>query len=63
MWWRSWLRHRATSWKVVVSVPGGVIGIFHGHNPSGRTVVVWSTHRLTKKSTRNVSWRIKAAGA
>jgi len=28
-WWRSWLRHRATSRKVAGSIPDGVIGIFH----------------------------------
>ena len=27
--WRSWLRHCATSQKVVGSVPNGVIRIFH----------------------------------
>ena len=27
--WRSWLRHCATSQKVVGSIPDGVIGIFH----------------------------------
>jgi len=27
--WRSWLRHCATSRKVVGSIPDGVIGIFH----------------------------------
>jgi phage anti-repressor protein len=27
--WRSWLRHRATSRKVAVSIPVGVIEIFH----------------------------------
>jgi hypothetical protein len=26
--WHSWLRHCATSWKVVGSIPNGVIGIF-----------------------------------
>ena len=31
--WRSWLRHRATNWKVTGSIPDGVIGIFHWHNP------------------------------
>ena len=25
-WWRSWLRHRATSPKVAGSIPDGVIG-------------------------------------
>ena len=27
--WRSWLRHRATSWKVAGSIPDDVIAIFH----------------------------------
>ena len=27
--WRSWLRHRATNWKVAGSIPDGVTGIFH----------------------------------
>ena len=36
---RSWLRHCATSQKVAVSIPDGVINIFHWHNPSGRTEV------------------------
>ena len=36
--WRSWLRHCATSQKVAGSIPDGVIGIFHWHNSSGRTM-------------------------
>jgi hypothetical protein len=31
-WWRSWLRHCATSRKVAGSIPGGVIGIFRSFN-------------------------------
>ena len=27
--WRSWLSHCAANRKVAVSIPGGVIGIFH----------------------------------
>ena len=27
-WWHSWLRHCATSWKVAVLIPSGVIVIF-----------------------------------
>jgi hypothetical protein len=27
--WHSWLRYSITSWKVVVSIPDGVIGIFY----------------------------------
>ena len=55
--------HCATSRKVAGSIPDGVIGIFHWHNPSGRTMTLESTQPLTEMSTRNVSWRVKAAGA
>ena len=34
------LRHCATSRKVTGSIPDGVIGIFHWHNPSGRTMAL-----------------------
>jgi len=49
--WRSWLRHCATSRKIAGSIPDGINGIFHWHNPSGR-----STQPLTEMSTRNTSW-------
>ena len=39
--WRSWLRHCATSRKVAGSIPDGVTGIFHRHNPSDRTMALW----------------------
>jgi hypothetical protein len=52
----SWLRHCATSWKVSGSIPDGVIGIFHWHNPSGCTMALGSTQPLTEMSTRNISW-------
>jgi hypothetical protein len=54
--WRSWLRHWATSRKVAGSIPDGVIGIFHWHNPSGRTMALGLTQLLTEMSTRNISW-------
>jgi len=54
-WWRSWLRHRATSREVAGSIPDDVIGILHWHNPSGCTVVLGSTRPLTKMITRNIS--------
>ena len=38
------------------SIPDGVIGIFHWHNPSGRTMALGLTQPLTEMSTRNVSW-------
>ena len=42
--------------KVAGSIPDGVIGIFHGHNPFGRTIALGSTQPLTEMSTRNISW-------
>jgi hypothetical protein len=45
------------------SIPDDVIGIFHWHNPSGRTVALGSTQPATEMSTRNISWGVKAAGA
>ena len=61
--WNSRLRHCATSRKVAGSIPDGVIGIFHRHNPSGRTIALGSTQPLTGMSTRNISWGVKTAGA
>ena len=54
--WCSWLRHCATSWKVVGSIPDVVIGIFCSHNPSGRTMALELTQHLTEMSIRNISW-------
>ena len=61
--WRSWFRHCATSRKVPGSIADGVTGIFHLHNPSGCTMTVRSTQPVTDKSTWNISWWVKAAGA
>ena len=36
---------------------------FHLHNPSGRTMALGLTQPLTEMSTRNISWRVKAANA
>jgi hypothetical protein len=60
-WWRTWLRHCATSWKVVGSIPDSVIGIFHWRNLSGRTVALGSTQPLTEMRTRNISWGSKGS--
>jgi len=54
--WHSWLRHCATSRKVAGSIPHSVIGSFHWHNPSGRTMVLGLTQPLTEMSTKNISW-------
>ena len=57
-WWRSWLRHCATSRKVAGSVFDGVIGIFRLLNPSGftRRMALGSTQPVTEMSTRDISW-------
>ena len=57
------LGHCATSRKVAGSIPDGVIGIFHWHNPSGRTMVLGLSRPLTEMSTRNISWGVKVAVA
>ena len=54
--WRSWLRHCSTIRKGVVSIPDGVFGIFHRHNPSGRNMTLGSNEPLIEISTRNMSW-------
>jgi len=51
-----WLRCCATNRKVAGSIPDGVIGIFHWHNPSDRTLALGSTQPLTEMSTRIISW-------
>jgi hypothetical protein len=61
--WCSWLRHCATSRKVTGSIPDGVDGIFHWHNPSGHTMALGLTQPLIEMSTRNISWGVKAASA
>jgi hypothetical protein len=38
------------------SIPDGVIGIYHWHNPSCRTMALGSTQPLTEMSTRCISW-------
>jgi len=52
--WCSWVRHCATRREVAGSIPD-VSGIYW-LNPSGRTMVLGSTHILTETSTRNISW-------
>jgi hypothetical protein len=54
--WCSWLKHSATSRKVAGSISDGVTGIFHWHNPSGRTMTLELTQPLTESGTRNNSW-------
>jgi hypothetical protein len=63
MWWCSWLRHCTTSRKVAGLIPDDVVGFFHWHNPSGRTMFLGSTQPLTEMSTRNVCWWVKLCRA
>jgi hypothetical protein len=55
--------HCATNRQVAGSIPDGVSGFFHWHNPVGRTMALGSTQPLTEMNTRNISWEVKAAGA
>jgi len=36
-----------------------IFGIFHWHNPSGRTMALGLTQPLTEMTTRNISWGVK----
>jgi hypothetical protein len=45
----------ATKRKFPGSIPDGLIGNFHGHNPSGMTMVLGLTQAVTEMSTRNIS--------
>jgi len=58
-----WSRCCATNRKVADSIPEGVTGIFHWHNPSDRTMAFGSRHPVTEMSTRSISWVQKAACA
>jgi hypothetical protein len=53
----------APSRNVAGSIPDGVIGIFHWHNPSGCTMALGLTQSLIEMSVRNIFWVVKAAGA
>jgi hypothetical protein len=44
-----WLRYFATNRKVAGSIPDGVIGIFHWHNPSDRAMALGSTQSVTNE--------------
>jgi hypothetical protein len=50
------LRHCATSWKVAGSIPDGVIGIFHWHNPFRLHYGSGVDSASIQISTSNISW-------
>ena len=52
--------HCVTSQQVAGSIPDGVPGIFHWHNP---TMALWSFKPLAEMSTSNISsWGVKVVG-
>jgi hypothetical protein len=53
----------ALRYKPEVSIPDGVMGVFHSLNPFSRTMALESTQHLTEMSTKDISWGVKAAGA
>jgi hypothetical protein len=55
-----WLMYCATNHKVAGSIPDGVIGIFHWHNPSDRTGVDSASYR---NEYQEYFLGVKAAGA
>jgi hypothetical protein len=64
--WPIWLWNALQVGRSRVRFPDGVTGIFHLHNPSGRTMALELTQSLTEMSTRNISCGggvVKAAGA
>ena len=57
--WNAFLRiflHHYIEPQVAGSIPDGVIGIFHWHSTSDRTMALGSTQPLTEMSTRRISW-------
>ena len=56
-----WLRCCATNWKVAGSIPDGVIGNFHRHNPSDRTMALGSTQPLIGAFPGGKKWPVREA--
>ena len=63
MQYRSWLRHCATSRKVAVLIPDGVIGIFHEHNSAGRTMAPGVDSASNRNEYQEYFLGVKATGA
>ena len=58
-----WLRCCATNLKAAGSIADGVIGIFHWHNPSDRTMALGSNQPLNRNEYEEYFLGVKAAGA
>ena len=59
----SFYMHCDTSRKVAGSIPDGVIGIFHWHNLSGRTMALGLTQTSNRNEYQEYFLGVKAAGA
>jgi len=51
-----------SSLKVAGSIPEVVIGTFHWHNPSGRTMALGSNQPSSKMNTRNILYFVGGKG-
>ena len=51
-----WLWCCAANRKVAGSIPDGVYGIFHGHNPFDHTMALGSTQSPTQMSIMSIYW-------
>jgi hypothetical protein len=58
-----WLRCCSTNRKVAGSIPDGVSGIFHWHNPSDCTMALEATKPLIEMSTEGYLLELNEAGA
>jgi hypothetical protein len=58
-----WLRCCATNWKVAGLIPDDVIGIFHWHNPSDRTMALGLTQVLHRNEYQEYFLGVNVAGA
>ena len=58
-----WLRCLATNRKVAGSIPDGVIGIFHWHNPSDRTMDLEVDSASNRNEYQEYFFGVNAAGA
>jgi len=55
--------HYATNRQVEGSIPGGVIGIFQWHNPSGRTMALGVDSASNRNEYQVYFLEVKPAGA
>jgi hypothetical protein len=58
-----WRSGYATNRQVAGSIPDGVIGIFHWHNPSGRTMALGVESACNISEYQVYFLGVKAAGA